>query len=400
MKVLSTTTARWLFVLSTTTVAAMVANACTAGDGSSSSSSSSSGSSSNGNGGDIGFDGGTGDGGTSACAAENFPGELAPLDIYVMLDQSSSMSDSGKWSSVINALTTFAQSPESNGIGVGIQYFPVPPTSPIPGACTTQADCGLYGPCLPGFNACGGSFAPDTSCDPLDYDEAEVAIAELPGVSGAFVGSLNAHSPTGAATPTEPAMIGAASYATAWAAANPTHLTFIVFATDGEPTGCTTNSVNGTAAAAQGAASASPPVKTFVVGVGSELGSLNQIAIAGGTNNAFLVDTGGDVTQQFIDKLNEIRALGACSFLIPVPESGTPDFGKVNVALVDPNDPNNSGTIFQVPNEGACDPVEGGWYYDDPNNPTVILLCPATCDEVKLSDWDIQVLLGCTTVVR
>jgi hypothetical protein len=310
------------------------------------------------------------------------------------------MSDAGKWSSVIAALTTFAQSDDSNGIGVGIQYFPVPPTTPIPGPCTTSAECGLYGPCLPGFNACAGSFALDTSCDPLDYDEAEVAIAELPGVQGAFVGSLAAHGPNGAATPSEPAMIGAVSYATVWAQSNPTHLTYIVFATDGEPTGCSTNSVNGTATAAQGAANANPPVKTFVIGVGTELGSLNQIAAAGGTGTAFLVDTGGDVTEQFITKLNEIRALGACNFLIPVPAEGDPDFGKVNVALVDPDDPQSSETIFQVPNEAACDPVAGGWYYDDPADPKVILLCPASCDEVKLSDWDVQVLLGCTTVVR
>jgi hypothetical protein len=286
---------------------------------------------------------------------------------------------------------------------MGIQYFPIPPSGAIPGACNGDPNdpvCGYYGPCLPGFNVCGGSFSPNDSCDPADYAGAEVGIAELPGVAGAIQGSLSAHSPTGDSTPTQPGFEGAVAYATGWAAANPTHLTFIVFATDGEPTNCNPNSVQGTADAAAAAAAANPSVKTFVIGVGPNLGSLNQIAQAGGTSQAYLVDTGGSATQQFIDALVEIRGQGECQFQIPVPAAGTPDFDRVNVSLVDPNDPNNEIPLYNVGSEAGCHPTDGGWYYDNPADPHVILLCPASCDQVRSSDWDIDVKLGCKTIVK
>jgi len=55
-----------------------------------------------------------------------------------------------------------------------------------------------------------------------------------------------------------------------------------------------------------------------VIGVGSALSNLNQIAQAGGTNSAFIVDTNGNVGQQFIEALNAIRGAAlACEYLIP-----------------------------------------------------------------------------------
>jgi len=335
-----------------------------------------------------------------ACAAESHEGELVPLDLYVMLDRSSSMTDGGKWSAVVSALQGFAQSPDTAGIGMGLQFFPLDPSATIPGACTTDAECGLYGPCMPGFNMCTGSFATDTSCDPADYDDPLVPIQVLPGVSAAIVSALDAESAGGAATPTQPAMEGAVIYTTAWAQANPSHLTFIVFATDGEPTGCMYNSISGTADSAQSAAAANPSVKTFVIGVGSTLDALNQIASAGGTGQAYLVDTGGNVTQQFIDALNEIRSTGACLFQIPQPDVGVVDFEMINVNLVDPADPENPTTVYGVGTEAGCDPTTGGWYYDDPAAPEMILLCPATCDEVRVNGLDVEILMGCATIVE
>ncbi len=334
-----------------------------------------------------------------SCAAESHAGELVPLDLYVMLDRSASMQDVGKWSAVVAALEGFVQSPDTEGIGVGLQFFPLAPSGSIPSGCASDADCGLYGPCMPGFNTCAGSFAQDTSCDPADYEQPLVPIQVLPGVSPAITNALSAESAEGSATPTEPAFAGAAVYATAWAESNPDHLTFIVFATDGEPTGCSTNSVAGTADLAAAAATASPSVKTFVIGVGGELGSLNQIASAGDTGQAYLVDTGGNVTQQFIDALNEIRSTGACLFQIPQPAQGTVDFGRINVNLVDPADPSFGETVFNVTTEAGCDPSTGGWYYDSTDDPQMILLCSATCDKVRLQDLDVEILVGCSTIV-
>jgi hypothetical protein len=349
------------------------------------------------------FDGGLGAaGGGEPCVAQQFPGELVPLDLYVMQDQSFSMSEEGKWASVTSALTTFINSDQEPGLGVGLGFFPLPPPAgSIPGPCTSDPECGLYGPCLTMFgNVCSGSLAPDTSCDPYDYDQADVPIAELTTAQKSLLlGAIAAHSPDGDATPTQPSIQGALAYAVVWALQNPTHLTYLVYATDGEPTGCTYNTVAEAANIAASAANGYPPVKTFVIGVGSLLSDLNQIAAAGGTEQAYLVDT-ANATQQFLDALVDIRANGMCMFTIPLPTAGDPDFTRVNVVLTDPNDPAQTETIYNVATEAACDPTTGGWYYDNPDDPHMILLCPASCDKVRTTGWSIGVALGCTTTTR
>jgi hypothetical protein len=40
-----------------------------------------------------------------------------------------------------------------------------------------------------------------------------------------------------------------------------------------------------------------------------------------------------------------------------------------------------SSEVPRVPDEAACDPVAGGWFFNDPANPTQITLCPSSCDE-------------------
>src|SRR5215469_12862040 len=108
------------------------------GSGSGSGGGSSSGGGSNSSGGSGGSTGsssgggmfGTGDGGTgpisadAACAAMASKGQQAPLDIYIMLDQSASMSDMvaggmTKWQAVTSALNTFVMTPQQ-GVSVGL----------------------------------------------------------------------------------------------------------------------------------------------------------------------------------------------------------------------------------------------------------------------------------------
>jgi EGF-like domain len=335
------------------------------------------------------------------CAAETNPAQLVPLDLFFMIDRSASMTVDSKWGSVIAALQAFVGSADASGIGVGLQFFPLAPATSIPTTCSVDADCGIYGPCRmqQGNKVCTGSLAPDTSCEPTDYATPEVAIATLPGVQSDVDTALGATLPEGAATPSEPAMEGAVSYATTWAQANPEHLVYIVFATDGLPTGCVlANTIQGTSDLAQSAFAGAPPVPTFVIGVGTELTSLDQIAAAGGTGQAYIVDTGGNVTQQFIDALNAVRASGDCLYQIPEPENGTPNYGLINVSVTDPADPSSRYTVVNVLDEANCDPVDGGWYYDDPTSPAMILLCPATCDAV--GQMEVEILVGCETIVN
>jgi hypothetical protein len=363
------------------------------------------------------IDAGSGSGGAAAgaCAADKTKAEAAPLDIYIMLDQSASMSDAvannaTKWGAVTGALDAFVQNPGAGGISVGVQYFGLPPGGGAPKCgttCQTDADCGdpSCGPCIgtafgfPGI--CQGAAGGD-SCNAADYAKPDVEIADLsqPGVAAAIIASIGKHSPS-TNTPTAPALQGAIDHAKAWAQANPSHVVIDVLATDGEPTECDPQDIGPIEGIASAGASGSPKVLTFVIGVGSSLSNLNGIAQAGGTTSAFLVDTNQDVNKQFLAALAQIRgtALG-CSYKIPVPQKGTPDFTKVNVQYT----PGNGGkpVLFpNVANKADCPASGDGWYYDNPSTPTQIVLCDGTCKNVSADGkGEVDVLLGCSTVVK
>ncbi|MCC6555434.1 MAG: VWA domain-containing protein [Polyangiaceae bacterium] len=362
---------------------------------------------------DTGFTTGTGGGSTGVgggCAATSSKAQKIPLDMYIMLDQSGSMDESAgsgtKWQAVTQALSTFVQQPGLDGVGVGIQYFGVPPGggAQCGSTCFSDADCGaaVCGPCfvtVPGFpGICLGGSGGD-SCDPNDYATPEVEIAPLPGVASAIINSMAAHSPT-TGTPTSPALQGAVQHARDWRIANPSHVVIAVLATDGVPQSCDTdlNNINGIAAAG---ANGNPQVLTFVIGVGPELGALNGIAQAGGTGQAFLVDSSPNAEQQFLDAMNAIRGSAlACSYQIPVPQSGTPDFNAVNVQYT-PGDGGQPVVIPKVANEAACPPSGLAWYYDDNASPTQIILCDGACAQISAdATGQIDILLGCETVVE
>jgi hypothetical protein len=396
-------------------LAAGLSGACTAtngtatgqfagGAGGGSSSASGTATHSNGVGGDFGFDAGPGSTGSGAdpdagCAGEGHKAEQLPLDIFIMLDQSGSMEDTvagggTKWDAVTNALKSFVTQPGLNGIGVGIQYFGQPPTKCT---CSVDADCSPddfcdYGLC---FN-CEFGF---DSCDSADYSKADVEIAALPGVAPQIISSINLHSPS-TGTPTLPALQGAIQHAKDWAMSHPGHVVIDIFATDGDPGECDTSQSSINAAAAAGY-SGTPSIPTFVIGVGDSLSALNGIAAAGGTGQAFIVDTTQNVNQQFIDALNAIRgaALG-CNYEIPMPMSGTPDYTKVNVEYT-PGGSTTAQVIPQVADKASCPASGDGWYYDNPSKPTQILLCDSTCNTVSKDGMgSVNVVLGCKTVIK
>src|SRR5262249_24841427 len=159
---------------------------------------------------------------------------------------------------------------------------------------------------------CYGASSFD-SCNSVDYATADVPIAPLPGVASSIINSINAHGPN-TGTPTLPALAGAIAYARTWAVAHPGHVVIDIFATDGEPGECDTDLNHINAVAAAGVAG-TPKILTFVIGVGQLQAALNGIAAAGGTGQAFIVDTNTMATQQFLAALNMIRgtALG-CNY--------------------------------------------------------------------------------------
>ncbi len=326
----------------------------------------------------VGGAGGTGD--FDACAGDEYKADAEPVDLFIMLDQSVSMSNpvgtgGNIWQAVVGAIKTFVDDPASAGIRVGLQYFGLPAT---------------------GGGACG------VACNPAAYSTAEVAIADLPGVAGAIKSSLDAHGPSNF-TPTGPALAGALMHAKAHAALNPDRLTVVVLATDGYPavpSQCDPcgppESLNEIRAEAEAAAKTDPKVLTFVIGIGG-VANLNGIAASGGTGKAFLIDTSGNVGADFAQAMRSIATTPlSCEFAIPRPDDGgllQPNL--VNVRFTPPG--GTPQTIPRVSGPGGCNNGQQGWFYDDPGTPSKITLCDETCD--TLGAGTLQILLGCTTVV-
>ncbi|MBW2455471.1 MAG: VWA domain-containing protein, partial [Deltaproteobacteria bacterium] len=91
----------------------------------------------------------------------------------------------------------------------------------------------------------------------------------------------------------------------------------------------------------------------------------------------------------------------ACVYDIPDPGNGDEiDFDKVNVEYrPNPNAPPE--VIPYVPSGASGCGTDGGWYYDDPNTPTQIILCQSTCDYVQGSpEGIVSVVFGCATVIK
>jgi hypothetical protein len=184
---------------------------------------------------------------------------------------------------------------------------------------------------------------------------------------------------------------------------HPDRKSVIVLATDGEPTGCAPNTPQDVANVAAGALASSSAIQTFVIGVGSSLQSLDLIAEAGGTNQAYLVED-ANAAASFAAALEQIcGAASPCDFVIPTDGAqGKVDPTQVNVELT----PTGSSTpvlIAQTSDGSAatCGP-EGGWHYDNPSAPQAIKLCPASCSVVNGGEvqpgGSVQVQFGCETV--
>jgi hypothetical protein len=89
-----------------------------------------------------------------------------------------------------------------------------------------------------------------------------------------------------------------------------------------------------------------------------------------------------------------------CAYEIPPPPPEmTFDRNRVNV-LYTPGGSTTGTIIPYIPGgSGACPPT-GGWYYDNPDAPMQILLCPGSCDIVSMdTTGTVDIQLGCETVI-
>jgi len=104
--------------------------------------------------------------------------------------------------------------------------------------------------------------------------------------------------------------------------------------------------------------------------------NLADIAKAGGTGNAYIIDTGnpGQTVADFKNTIDMIRSSAvSCNLTIPPPPAGQ-SFDKKKVSV------NYTGAIGSKDLVYSADcKASDSWRYDDPDNPKEIALCPDTC---------------------
>jgi hypothetical protein len=296
------------------------------------------------------------------CATQTAIAQPKPVYLVFSVDESGSMSFSGKWDAAKAAARAFFESPDSVGVAASLGFFPFfPPGTPD-----------------------------DYSCTATDYTTPALPMTGLPSTS--FGGILDGQSPNGA-TPTYVALSGAISYAQSVASGVGQGGTVaLVLVTDGLPDSqCDGNSVEqvqGLAASAAGQG-----LVTYVIGVGPQLQRLHEIAIGGGTNKAFIVDTKApdQIQHDLLAAMTSIRFQLACDYDIPPPPAGQQlDRGEVNVQYkVD-------GKTTTFLNSQDCADANG-WRYDNPSDPKKILLCGSSCQTVRARPGEVDVLFGCAT---
>lgn len=396
------------------------------------------------------------------CGAFSIKADLAALDVFISLDTSGSMGDhtaSGheKLDAVRDALEDFMQDPASAGIGVTIAFFPIvdalvpelcvsdlacgqpdaceklnlcyPSTAAF---CNEDSDCSEPGDsceplgfcggnvnevCVVGKLACssgaeclaGGWCENRVVCDPVAYQPASPPIA-LPGGAAGVMAALNAKQPEGG-TPTLPALQGSIAAAVAHSKQLPDHKAIVLLATDGFPTSCdpaatSPGSISEGIPKVVAAATAGKDsgIQTFVIGVFAPeeavdaQTNLDAIALAGGSEAAYVIQTSEPVSQKFLATLNAIRsAASACDYALPKPGGKTLDAQQIQVRLV-----SAAGEVWLERRDSLaeCDPVSGGFFFDKspfgPEPPARVQLCPASCAKVDADpELEVEVVIPC-----
>ncbi len=364
------------------------------------------------------------------CGGEVQPAELIPLDLYIMLDASGSMSRevSGtwtKWDAVKQALGEFVGDASIDRLNLGLQFFPFMRPG-VPETCATTAQCQGFGPCLQpricdnhyfegNVVACstaddcvsgqstGSCLAQGTclgdsslvclpefesacknnlgdclvvpaycqgrqSCDVSDYASPAVAMGPRKDVADAIGAALDARSPEGA-TPTGPALQGAISYLQSHLKDHPDHRGAVLLVTDGLPTDCVPVDV-GEIAELVGAVA--PSVLTYVIGVFEDeqaqlaQQNLDAIAVAGQTDSALIIKTSQDVAKEFAASLAAIRE-HSLACEYSIPEPTEGEFQHDLVNVEVGFGDGTSETLGYVAGVEDCG-AAGGWYYDlDPD---------------------------------
>lgn len=364
--------------------------------------------------------------GVKECASSSNPTQLKGVTLVFAFDKSFSMGEtttvkSLKWAPVVEATKAFFTNPATTDVSAQLTLFPsdnaaegtivddMPATDPTSSDSTDSGDMGGgMGGLGGGFGGFGGGGVGATDpvvCQEAEYAEPDFPLTTLPAAN--FPAFIDATAPDRYTTPTRWALEGVLAQATALSQTSDTNIA-IVLVTDGLPTDCNLGNypINQVAAVAADAFEAGFPV--YVIGVdtppestvgnGDGLGNLSDIALAGGTEAAFIIDTGDVATTvtQFGEVIENIKESAlSCNLPIPDPPAGQAfDKNKVNVDYT-----LEDGTKNSFVYDPTC-AAPFGWHYDDEANPTTIVICDANCNQIKDASavaGSIDIQLGCQT---
>ncbi|HEV8548683.1 MAG TPA: vWA domain-containing protein [Polyangiaceae bacterium] len=304
-------------------------------------------------------------GNDDTCAKVTASAELEPVFLAFAFDVSGSMGKGDhpwhdatlKWDPVVAATRAFFEDPKSSGLTASLTAFPI--------------DAG-----------------DDERCDPDSYTDPDVSMRALPSTAfGAALDAIRAEDWRGG-TPTLAVVQGVLEGIDVYRMDHPGRYA-LVLVTDGYPQDCDDDSIESVEAAVRSVAGEIP---TYVVGVKNPpltdddgnmapdtVSNLAGVAEAGGTDHAFIIDTGDPTktTSAFAAAVEQIRGHSiSCELDLPKPPDGRV-FQKDHVEVTFQSD---SGTTT-LTYDADCTQANG-WHYDDASKPTKVSLCPKTCDAV------------------
>lgn len=268
-------------------------------------------------------------------------------------------------------------------------------------ACTRSVGCSAVGggTCVRPGHVC----AEQKLCQVSEYGTPAVPIRRDATRASDILASLAERELAGP-TPTGPALQGALQHAQSWAGQHPDRQVITVVVTDGFPTNCSPQGIPEIAALAEAANRGAQPVHTFFVGVFSDqdLGldgseRLDELARAGGSRQAVVINTANDVAQDFLIALDAIRDTSSrCNFRL---DSSDLDLDRVNLEVVD--QVGATTQLFNVGDAVSCADQQG-WFYerDDNGARRQITVCPSTCRGLVAGNLRTNLAIGCATRIR
>ncbi|HKP61367.1 MAG TPA: vWA domain-containing protein [Polyangiales bacterium] len=300
---------------------------------------------------DNGADGGSA---MQTCAKQTARATRQPVYLVFAFDVSGSMGKGDKpwhdrklkWEPVVAATKSFFEDAKSEGYSASLTFFP----------------------------------ADDDRCDKASYLTPDVPMQALPSKQfGEALDAIGKEDWRGG-TPTLFVIQGVFDQIDNSQKAHPGRYA-LVLVTDGYPQDCDDDSI---ATVAELVKTRAADIPTYVIGVTNPpikdapdvTTNLADIAKAGGTSKAYLIDT-GNPTQTTADlkrTVDEIRSAAiSCELAIPqAPAGQTFDKQKVSVRYT------SGGSKSSLKYDADCK-ANTSWHYDDVKAPKEIVLCPDTC---------------------